>query len=533
MAGGESGRMSTRMPTIYDRLRLFSSTVTLHLSKHAGVGIVCAVAYFDPGNWATDLQAGSDHGFRLLFIVLLAGLFAAFLQSLATRLGCVTGLDLASHCRVLLHDRPKHKLLYRHLLLYPLYLLSEVAIIATDLAELLGSAIALVLLFPKLEVWHGVLLTAFDVIFLLALRDPLRSTPVRAFELLIAGLVLAVFVCMIIVVSKVHVQWADAFEGFLPSKTIFKSNALYTSVGILGATIMPHSLFLGSALATQNRLLSNTSVDQPSPPPLQLESKRPPWLEFIYSVFRTPAASPHSTRVKRHSDRENNSIVFIRAHLNHARLDVIGSLLGFAVLINSMILIVAAMVFYYGHDISTSNSESASLFDVYNVIERVVSKGAATLFAVALLAAGQSSSIIATVAGQAVAEGFLNWRLSPILRRLMTRLIAVIPSMIVAVALGRPGIDTLLVASQVILSIVLPFIIIPLIFFTSSKTIMQVKKPSPPSTVSEPEADAVGWEGSIDYSSGKITTLVGCAIWLIIFAANVYVIATMIRDAGH
>ncbi|KAJ3500259.1 hypothetical protein NLJ89_g9878 [Agrocybe chaxingu] len=205
------------------RLRNAGWLVLHHAKKHTGVGIVCAVAYFDPGNWGVDLQAGSQFGYRLLFIVLLAGLFAVFLQVLATRLGCVTGIDLASHSRLLLYNRPKHTLLYRWLGLYPLYILAEIAIIATDLAELLGSAIALCMLFPKLQLWHGVLITAFDVIFILAMGDPLRGKPVRTFELLIAAMVLAVLICMIVIISKVDVNWADAFQGYIPSKYIFGS----------------------------------------------------------------------------------------------------------------------------------------------------------------------------------------------------------------------------------------------------------------------------------------------------------------------
>ncbi|KAJ7116779.1 natural resistance-associated macrophage protein-domain-containing protein [Mycena crocata] len=523
------------------RLRTVKSTVFLHARKHTGVGIICAVAYFDPGNWGVDLQAGSQFGYRLLFIVLLAGLFAAFLQVLATRLGCVTGLDLASHCRVLLYDRPKHPLLYRRLGLYPLYLLSEVAIISTDLAELLGSAIALCLLFPRLELWHGVLITAFDVIILLALRDPLRSTPVKMFEVLMAVLVLAVLTCMVVIITKVNVDWAKAFEGFLPSKYLFNSGGLYTSVGILGATVMPHSLFLGSALATQDRL-----AVEPPPPEVKLEPLRVAdsrettsntlceasrfhrLLEYFKSLFRTPPPSQNTTRVKRHADRENNSFAFIRAHLKHGIVDVVGSLLGFAVLINSMILILAGTVFFYGDD-GQIMENSASLFDAYDLIHRIVGAPAATLFAVALLAAGQSSSIIATVAGQAVSEGFLNWRVSPVVRRLLTRLIAVIPSMAVAVAVGRPGIDALLVASQVVLSVVLPFITLPLIFLTSSKTVMRVRKPENLTSTS-PEVET-SWDDTIDYSSGRVTTAIGLGIWLLMLSANCYVIITLIIGA--
>ncbi|KAF8205412.1 smf Mn2+ and Fe2+ transporter-like protein [Mycena galopus ATCC 62051] len=520
------------------RLSPAGSMVVLHLKKHAGVGMVCAVAYFDPGNWGVDLQAGSQFGFRLLFVVLLAGLFAAFFQVLATRLGCVTGLGLASHCRVLLHDRPNHPLLYRWLGLYPLYILSEIAIIATDIAEVLGSAIALCLLFPRLQLWQGVLITAFDVVILLALRDPLRSTPVKMFEILVAILVLAVLICMIIVITKVNVDWAKAFEGFVPSKYIFSNGGLYTSVGILGATVMPHSLFLGSVLATQDRLTVEASpvvtVLEPRSTVDSSETSKSlskllrfnRLVGFFASILRTPPPSQSSTHVKRHTDRENNSLAFIQAHLTHGVVDIVGSLLGFAVVINSLILMLAGTVFFYNNNGSKIDA-SASLFDAYDLIHDIVGAPAATIFALALLASGQSSSIIATVAGQAVAEGFLNWRVSPVVRRLLTRLIAIIPSLVVAIAVGRPGINALLVASQVILAIVLPFITLPLIYLTSSKRFMRIRKPDAlVSKVAETENDMV------DYSSGMVTTILGCAIWLVMLTANIYVIIVII-DGGQ
>ncbi|KAJ8515896.1 hypothetical protein ONZ45_g6747 [Pleurotus djamor] len=475
------------------RFKTAGKTILQHVRKHTGVGIVCAVAYFDPGNWGVDLQAGSEYGYKLLFVVLLAGLFAVFLQVLASKLGCVTGLDLASHCRLLLHDRPKNTMLWRWLVLYPLYLLAEVAIIATDLAELLGSAIALCMLFPRLELWHGVLITGFDVILILAMGDPLRGRPVRMFELLIAALVFAVLICMGVILSRVQIDWADAFHGYVPSRTIFQSGALYLSVGIVGATVMPHSLFLGSSLATQDRLdflplpeddkvkLMETStkasddLDVPQPPPLWRRLLAG-FREFMASAFRAPPLDPNRPRPKTHADRENRPLPFVRAHLNHGVFDVVFSLLGFAVLINSMILILASAVFFYGG--AGTSDQAASLFDAYDVIRDYVGPAAATLFALALLASGQSSSLIATVAGQAVSEGFLQWRVSPIVRRFLTRLLAIIPSMTVAIAVGRRGIDELLVISQVVLSIVLPFITLPLIILTSSKSVMSVKKPA-------------------------------------------------------
>ncbi|KAJ4501396.1 natural resistance-associated macrophage protein-domain-containing protein [Lentinula lateritia] len=497
-----------------------SRVVVHHVRKHVGVGLVCSIAYFDPGNWGVDLQAGSTYGYRLLFVVLVAGLIAVILQVLATRLGCVTGLDLASHCRLLLHSHPKYPRLVRWIALYPLYILAEVAIISTDLAELLGSAMALCMLFPKLQLWQGVLITAGDVIFLLALKDPLRGRPVRAFELAMAFLVLAVLTCMCIIISRVHVEWNHAFQGYLPSKYIFPNGAFYTSVGILGATVMPHSLFLGSALATQDRdsppesqypsrsidsSISSTSTvfSARGSPETSARKETPegglrtrgkshtsisriiqPFRLIVAQVFRTHPETTYGAKynIRRHEDWENNSFDFVKRHLYHGIVDMTGSLLGFAVVINSMILILSSAVFFSGNG-SGQTQLAAGLFDAYDLIRSAVGRSAATLFAIALLAAGQVSAIrlrstirILTIC-QAVAEGFLRWRVSPIIRRLFTRIIAIIPSMAVAIAFGRPGINALLVISQVILSIVLPFITLPLLYLTSSKKFMRVERP--------------------------------------------------------
>ncbi|KIY72548.1 natural resistance-associated macrophage protein [Cylindrobasidium torrendii FP15055 ss-10] len=523
------------------RLRESALAFVNHARRHTGVGLVCAVAYFDPGNWGVDLQAGSQFGYRLLFIVLLAGIFAIFFQVSASRLGVVTGLDLASNCRLLLHDRPRYTMFYRWALLYPLYLLAEVAIIATDLAELIGSAIALSMLFPKLELWHGVLITTVDVIFILALGDPLNGRPVKMFELLIACLVFAVLICMCIIISRIQADWGDVFLGYVPSKYIFHSGGLYTSVGIIGATVMPHSLFLGSALATQNRLSTKDidDADSADDVPLSTGKKTPreylsQWTTSLKAIFAKPSPATYATRAKTHGERENNSLLFVKSHLYNGIVDIVTSLLGFAVVINSLILILAGAVFYTQ---GINKDGTASLFDAYDLIRDTVGQAAATLFAIALLAAGQSSSIIATVAGQAVSEGFLQWRTSPVIRRLITRLIALIPSLAVAIGVGRSGIDTLLVASQVVLSIVLPFVTLPLIYLTSRFSgVMLVRapngpapvQPSPASTCSEGTvADTEGGAQWKDFANGWIVTGICTAIWFVIAAANVYVIVQL------
>ncbi|OAX42092.1 Nramp-domain-containing protein [Rhizopogon vinicolor AM-OR11-026] len=556
-ADQSDSRLGTTPPRKHwiDRLHHAGWTVFHHAQKHTGVGIVCSVAYFDPGNWGVDLQAGSQYGYKLLFVVLLAGLFAVFLQVLACRLGVVTGLDLASHCRILFHDRPRHTKLWRWAVLYPLYALAEIAIISTDLAELLGSAIALNLLFPSLPLWAGVLTTGADVLLILAFGNPLCTRPVKFFEWIIAALVFAVLICMAIIIAKINVNWGQAFDGFVPSQELFASGALYTSVGVMGATVMPHSLFLGSHLATQDREskesiypLSDKVQEQES---TRIGSRRERLRNLgraIWQNFRTLFIIERSNaRPKSHEHRENNALEFVQSHLYHGIVDVVSSLLGFAVIINALILILASAVFYYGSGARGSESP-ASLFDAHTLINNTIGKGAALLFALALLASGQSASIVATVAGQSVSEGFLNWKVSPIIRRLVTRLIGLVPSMAVAIVVGPSGINTLLVASQVILSIVLPFIVFPLIYLTSSSRIMRVHKTSPGGTSNNPldtlespspaiapvdaDPEIPQTQDFVDFSSGKLMTFLGCLIWLVIVIANVYVLVALGMGQG-
>lgn len=560
-----------------------------HVKKHAGVGIVCAVAYFDPGNWSVDMQAGSSFGYRpMLFVILMAGLGAVVLQTMAAKLGCVTGADLASHCRLLLYNRPKHRLLIRYGVLYPLYVLCEIAIISTDLAELLGSAIGLVLLFPKLPLWSAVLLTATDVLVFLIIGDPTRGhgRPVRMFEFSVIILVAAVFVCFLILLVKIGADWPHVFLGFVPSKKLFESkpNAIYTAVGILGATVMPHAIFLGSFLATQDRVstalppipvpVSASAATGPASSLTRLSRKLKSTFSSLFFVSRAERISSDRQHRNKFSRPDNNSLEFIQAHLGHGIVDMVMSLLGVAVPINSAILVIAATVFFQDGD---PDDAPAGLFDAHDLIRDHIGKAAASMFALALLCAGQTASITATLAGQIVSEGFIEWRISPFLRRLITRLIGLIPSMVVAIAVGREGIDTLLIASQVTLSIVLPFVVLPLVWLTSSSAVMTVNKPTPsptsisPSTVREgdtdvdPEVDVevrtididvhaieeqveISQEKhvddkqenvviseigqSVDYSNGLPLKGLGYAIWLVIVVANAYVLVVLAMGSG-
>ncbi|QRV86343.1 divalent metal cation transporter MntH [Ceratobasidium sp. AG-Ba] len=558
-------------PSRLQRFKIWSKTskdfIVVHVTRHVGPGVLASIAYFDPGNWSVDLQAGSQYGYKLLFVVLLAGLGAILLQTMAARLGCVTGLDLAQHCRLLLHSRPKHKLWFRRALLYPMYIVCEIGIIATDLAELLGSAIGLCLLIPAIPLWAGVLITSVDVIFVLAMAPTTSGRPVRAFELLLMSLVLVVFVVFIILIKKIDPVWSDVFNGYLPSKTLFQPGALYTSIGILGATVMPHALFLGSSLATLNRV-SDPAV-HPALPFHEQKRKFTFWQQFgrarralfwvqrsvpsdssvgrdeatrarsdvsIHELTGAPQpttrhapSSPQVTRVAAVGSAEaggekvpqiqpqaegyhghrNNSLEFIRVHLGHAIVDIVMSLLGFAVSINSAILILGAAAFYYGGD---TQSLDAGLFDAHDLIRDRIGRPAAFLFALALLCSGQSASITATLAGQIVSEGFVEWQISPLARRTITRLIGLVPSMAVAIGVGRQGIDTLLVASQVALSIVLPFVIFPLVYLASSEVVMRVPKPE---------------GGYVSYKNSWLTTSLGYLIFIVVVVANSYVLVSL------
>nr|VWP01396.1 Atg26p [Ganoderma boninense] len=244
---------------------------------------------------------------------------------------------------------------------------------------------------------------------------------------------------------------------------------------------MPHALFLGSYLATQDRIGAAPTLPDPAlttaSGPSNLRAKLSAWLQSLFTISRAERIAA-SRNYRDKYGHENNKLDFIRAHLSHGLVDVIASLLAIAVPINSAILVIAAAVFFRDDPNSPSKDIPAGLFDAHDLIKEHIGKVAAFIFALALLCAGQTASITATLAGQIVSEGFIEWRVSPFLRRIITRLIGLIPSVVVAIAVGRPGIDTLLVASQVALAIVLPFVAAPLIWLSSSKSVMSVRKPA-------------------------------------------------------
>ncbi len=370
------------------------------LLAFSGPGYLVAVGYMDPGNWATDLAGGSAFGYSLLSVILLSNVMAILLQALCAKLGIVTGRDLAQACRDS-YPRP---------VAVSLWLMCEVAICACDLAEVIGSAIALNLLFKIPLVW-GVCITALDVLVVMFLQNK----GFRYIEALVITLILLIGGCFLLEIIFSKPEFAAVFAGFIPKTEIVQNPAmLFVAIGILGATVMPHNLYLHSSIV-QTRKYEQTP-----------EGKR-------------------------------EAIKF-------ATIDSTLALM-FALFINAAILIVSAATFH-----TRGQNDIAEIQDAYKLLSPTLGVGIASIvFAVALLASGQNSTLTGTLAGQIVMEGFLNLRLRPWLRRLITRLIAIVPAVIVTVAYGESGTAKLLVISQVILSLQLAFDVIPLILFTSDR----------------------------------------------------------------
>jgi len=403
--GGQGWRFAggqPSLPEIHSSLPVpRSSTVLRKLVAFAGPGFLIAVGYMDPGNWATDLAGGSRYNYSLLSVIMLSNLMAVLLQSLAIKLGVVTGRDLAQACR-------EH---FRRPVAIGLWVLAEIAIGACDLAEVIGSAIALNLLFHIPLLW-GVCLTGLDVLLILFLQQ----RGFRFMEALVVSLIGMVGVCFSLEILYSQPSFSGLLHGFfVPSAEIMRDpGMLYIAIGILGATVMPHNLYLHSALV-QTR-----------------------------NFERTPAGK--------------------REAIRYCTLDSTIALT-IALMVNAAILVVAAATFYrHGYN------QVAEIQDAYKLLSPLLGvTGASAVFALALLASGQNSTLTGTLAGQVVMEGFLHIRLRPWLRRLLTRSLAILPAIIVTAWMGTGGTAKLLVLSQVILSMQLSFAVFPLVMFTSDK----------------------------------------------------------------
>lgn len=370
------------------------------LFAFTGPGLLIAVGYMDPGNWATDLAGGAQFGYTLLSVVLISNIMAILLQHLSLKLGIVSGYDLAQACRVS----------YSRRMSFSLWILCEIAIAACDLAEVIGSAVALNLLFG-IPLVLGVILTALDVLIVLYLQNK----GFRYIEALVGGLILVIGFCFIYELVASSPSLKGILGGFIPDPQIVTNpSMLYIAIGILGATVMPHNLYLHSSIVQTRKYLRSVPGKK---------------LAIKYATIDSTFA------------------------------------LTLALFINAAILIVSAAAFH-----GTEHQNVADINDAYKLLSPMLGAPLASIFfGVALLAAGQNATLTGTMAGQIVMEGFLEIRLRPWVRRLLTRLVAIIPAVIVAAVYGEHGIGNLLILSQVILSLQLSFAVIPLIIFTGDK----------------------------------------------------------------
>ena len=398
-AGWQRARVAPSLAEVYRSVPIGGRSKWRKMLAFAGPGYLVAVGYMDPGNWATDLAGGARFGYSLLSVILISNMMAVLLQGLSCKLGIATGRDLAQACR----DN------YSKPVVWGLWIMCEIAIAACDLAEVIGSAIALNLLFG-IALPVGVAITGLDVLLLLFLQNK----GVRVLEALVITLVATVGVCFGFELLLARPDLLGVAKGFIPAADIVTDkDKLYIAIGILGATVMPHNLYLHSSIVQTRRYEENA------------EGRR----EAVRYAFVDSTIA-----------------------------------LSFALFINAAILIVAAASFH-----GSGNSAVAEIQDAYKLLTPLLGAGASAVFALALLASGQNSTLTGTLAGQIVMEGFLDIRIRPWLRRLITRLIAIVPAVIVAILGGASGTAKLLIFSQVILSLQLSFAVFPLVMFTSDK----------------------------------------------------------------
>jgi manganese transport protein len=400
-AGWHSKAKSLSMPEINASIPIDASAKFWRkLLAFSGPGFLIAVGYMDPGNWATDLAGGARFGYTLLSVIMISNLMAIILQHLSLKLGIVSGRDLAQACR----DSYSRKFTIF------LWILCEIAIAACDLAEVIGSAIALNLLF-KIPLVAGVIITALDVLIVLYLQNK----GFRYIEALVVTLIGVIGISFLYELIVSNPPANEILAGFIPdSQIIFNPSMLYIAIGILGATVMPHNLYLHSSIVQTRRYSRNITG-------------------------------------------KGMAIRF-------ATIDSTVALM-LALFINAAILILSAAVFH-----GSGHQDVADIGDAYILLSPLLGAPLASiLFAIALLASGQNATLTGTMAGQIVMEGFLNIRLRPWVRRLLTRLVAIVPAVIIAALYGAKGIGSLLILSQVILSLQLGFAVVPLIIFTSDK----------------------------------------------------------------
>lgn len=433
---------------VHSSVKTAGKTGWRKLFAFIGPAYLVSVGYMDPGNWATDIAGGSQFGYQLLWVLLMSNLIALLLQSLSARLGIVKGLDLAQASRNA----------YPAWANYPLYVLAQIAIIACDLAEIIGMAIGLNLLFGLPLIW-GISITVLDTFLLLFLMNK----GMRMMEVFIVSMVFIVGISFLTEMFIIQPDLGEVVGGLKPS--MLEGNALYIAIGIIGATVMPHNLYLHSSLV-QTRKIEKTTKGI--------------FEALKYNLIDTTIA------------------------------------LNLAFFVNASILILAAAAFH-----KNGYFEVAEIQDAYKLLEGIFGSLAPTLFAIALIASGQSSTITGTLAGQIVMEGHLNLRIEPWLRRLITRLLAIVPCFFTILYFGEDYLGALLVLSQVVLSLQLGFAVIPLIRFTSSKKLMK-------EFAIKPWVKVLGWASAVIIVCLNIKLVYEQIISWIATAENVWLIYAIV-----
>ncbi|KAJ3164035.1 hypothetical protein HDU88_005688 [Geranomyces variabilis] len=507
--------LSTNSPSAFSPAALSSTSATTvnngswlrTLLRFIGPGIMVAVGYMDPGNWATDLSGGSKYHYNLLFAVLFANLVAMLLQSLSVKLGLVTGRDLAQLCREQFHP----------VVNIVLYITAECAIIATDLAEVIGAAIAMNLLF-KLPLAWGVAITGLDVLIILLGFGPKY---LRWFEYFVMTLVGTIGVLFIAMLAKIQPNWGDVFAGYVPRREIFADGGqLFLFMGIVGATVMPHNLYLHTHLI-QYRY---SHLMPMGAGPMGSITVVPAIVDISYNDRNNATeGNRHDAKPPRDPVLRHNKAI-LPTTLKYSIIDCLLSLT-FALFVNSAILIVASASFY-----TTGHRTVATIADAYELLGTLVSPAFSVIFGVALLCSGQSSTITGTIAGQVVMGGFLGsdgygnrflaWMRRPWARRLVSRSLAILPAMVVVLVRGADGLDSLLIVSQVVLSVQLPFAMWPLVWFTSKKALM---------TLSYEEDPFKPGPDTVSYANSPLTAAVSFIIAFAITGLNIVMLITLAR----
>ncbi|SMN22456.1 similar to Saccharomyces cerevisiae YOL122C SMF1 Divalent metal ion transporter with a broad specificity for di-valent and tri-valent metals [Maudiozyma saulgeensis] len=516
----------------FDKIKTNTKNILSKYLKFVGPGIMVAVAYIDPGNYSTAVSAGASNEFSLLCIVLLSNFIAIFLQCLCIKLGSVTGKDLSRNC-------------YEHLprwLNYIIYFFAECAIISTDVAEVIGTAIALNILI-KVPLPAGVVITIVDVLTVMVAYKPGASSMrfIRYFEMGVALLVVGVCICFAIELAYIPKETSvrHVFRGFVPSSQMFEHNGIYTAISILGATVMPHSLFLGSGLVQPRLLDYDIAHNNLGVLTDNIDDEEEVEVGNSNAINRDEEDKKRASREQSMEDRYFNyrpTLDAIRYCMKYSMVELTLTLFTLALFVNCAILVVSGSTLY-----NTPNAADADLYAVHDLLSSNLAPAAGTIFMLALLFSGQSAGIVCTMAGQIVCEGHINWKLAPWQRRLVTRCISIIPCLVISISIGKEALNKALNASQVVLSIVLPFLVAPLIYFTCSKKIMRTEVTVHDSDLDITEQHLKQEEKNIDIVENEdgttikvvnmannwIVTIIAGIVWVFLSLLNVYAIVQL------